>query len=136
MSLGEDEAETEVSVNTEVPSCGRWNSGKLLSPGQEPEHLEIQGGPLWRTEADPGCISGVFLSQTHSASKEPVADRSKPPLSGPLPSASVGTGELLHSMGSQVSRRELRLEPSWGCCWGVHFPDSYPRPRHCKVGAV
>lgn len=106
MSLGEDEAETKVSVNTEVPSCGRWDSGNLLSPGQEPEHLEVQGGPRWRAEADPGCISGVFLSQTYTASKEPVAGRSEPPLSGPLLSASVGTGELLHPMGSQMEENK------------------------------
>nr|XP_038948797.1 centrosomal protein of 68 kDa isoform X3 [Rattus norvegicus] len=113
MSLGEDEAETKVSVNTEVPSCGRWDSGNLLSPGQEPEHLEVQGGPQWRAEADPGCISGVFLSQTYTASKEPVAGRSEPPLSGPLPSASVGTGELLHPMGSQTFCCQLEELICW-----------------------
>lgn len=88
MSLGEDEAETKVSVNTEVPSCGRWDSGNLLSPGQEPEHLEVQGGPRWRAEADPGCISGVFLSQTHTASKEPVADGGKQASCLPGPTSS------------------------------------------------
>ncbi|XP_028633485.1 centrosomal protein of 68 kDa isoform X2 [Grammomys surdaster] len=103
MALGEDEADAEVSVNTKVPSCGRWNSGKLLSPELEPEqplHLEVEVEvePLWKAEADPGCISGVFLSQAHTAIIEPVADRSKPPHSGPLPSASVGTGELLSQM--------------------------------------
>lgn len=122
MALGEDEAEAEVSVNTKVPSCGRWNSGKLLPPGLEPEqplHLEVEGGPLWRAEADPGCISGVFLSQAHTASKEPVADRSKPPLSGPLPSASVSTGELLSQVSMEVA--ELGL-----FCGAVHFLDCYP----------
>lgn len=117
MALSEDEAEAEVSVNTKVPSCGRWNSGKLLPSGLEPDqpiHLGVEGGPLWRAEADPGCISGVFLSRVHTASKEPVADRSKPPLRGPLPSASVGTGEVLHSMGSQVSMVGAEV--------GVSFP--------------
>lgn len=110
MALSEDEAEAEVSVNTKVPSCGRWNSGKLLPSGLEPDqplHLGVEGGPLWRAEADPGCISGVFLSRVHTASKEPVADRSKPPLRGPLPSASVGTGEVLHSLGSQMEEDRL-----------------------------
>ncbi|XP_052055596.1 centrosomal protein of 68 kDa isoform X2 [Apodemus sylvaticus] len=88
MALGEEEAEAEVSVNTKIPSCGRWNSGKLLE-AEQPLHLEVEGGPLWGAEADPGCISAVFLSRAHTVSKEPVADRSQPPLSGPLPSASV-----------------------------------------------
>lgn len=47
MALSEDEAEAEVSVNTKVPSCGRWNSGKLLPSGLEPDqplHLGVEGG--------------------------------------------------------------------------------------------
>ncbi|XP_021504137.1 centrosomal protein of 68 kDa [Meriones unguiculatus] len=110
MALGEDEAEAEASVNTKVPPCSRWNSGELLSPGLEPEqppHLEVEGGPLWRAEANPGCISGVFLSQVHPASREPVADRSKPTLNSPLPSASVGTEERLPSMESQMEENRL-----------------------------
>lgn len=126
MALGEDEAEAEVSVNTKGPSCGRWDSGKLLPPGLEPEqplHLEVEVGPLWRAEADPGCISGVFLSQTHTASKEAVADGSKPPLSGPLPSASVSTGELL----SRVSMEGAEAGAELGLLFGaVHFLDCYP----------
>ncbi|XP_021066632.1 centrosomal protein of 68 kDa [Mus pahari] len=110
MALSEAEAEAEMSVSTKAPACGRWNSGKLLPPGLEPDqplHLDVEGGPLWRAEADPGCISGVFLSQVHTVSKEPVADRPKPPLSGLLPSASVGTGEVLHSMGNQMEEDQL-----------------------------
>lgn len=111
MALGEDVAETDASVNTKVPSCGRWNSGEqeLLPPGLEPQqplHLEVERGPLWRAEAGPDCISGVFLSQAHIASGEPVADRSKPTLRGPLPSASMGTGNL-HSAGSHMEENEL-----------------------------
>ncbi|CAO2640751.1 Centrosomal protein of 68 kDa, partial [Lemmus lemmus] len=112
MALGEDVAETDASVNTKVPSCGRWNSGeqKLLPPGLEPQqplHLEVERGPPWRAEAGPDCISGVFLSQAHAASGEPVADRSKPTLRGPLPSASMGTGGLLHSVGSHMEENKL-----------------------------
>lgn len=122
MALGEDVAETDASVNTKVPSCGRWNSGEqeLLPPGlelQQPLHLEVERGPLWRDEAGPGCIAGVFLSQAHDASGEPVADRSKPTLRGPLPSASMGTGDLLHSVGSHVSTEELKLELSQVILW-------------------
>ncbi|XP_049996817.1 centrosomal protein of 68 kDa isoform X1 [Alexandromys fortis] len=111
MALGEDVAETDASVNTKVPSCGRWNSGEqeLLPPGlkpQQPLHLEVERGPLWRAEAGPDCISGVFLSQAHVASGEPVADRSKPTLRGPLPSASKGTGDL-HSAGSHMEENKL-----------------------------
>lgn len=124
MALGEDVAETDASVNTKVPSCGRWNSGEqeLLPPGlkpQQPLHLEVERGPLWRAEAGPDCISGVFLSQAHVASGEPVADRSKPTLRGPLPSASKGTGDL-HSAGSHVSTEELKLELSQGILRCVH----------------
>lgn len=88
MALGEDEAEAEVSVNTKIPSCGKWDSGKLLEP-EQPTHLPVEGGPLWGAGAGPGCVSAVFLSQAQTVSREPVADRSQPPLSGPLPSASV-----------------------------------------------
>ncbi|XP_051021298.1 centrosomal protein of 68 kDa [Acomys russatus] len=110
MALGEDEAEADASVNRKVPSCDRWNSGELLPTGLEPEqppHLEVEGAPLWRAEANPGCISGVFLSQAHTASREPRADRSKPTLSGPLPSAGVGTGDPLHSVENQMEENRL-----------------------------
>lgn len=140
MALGEDEADAEVSVNTKVPSCGRWNSGKLLPPGLEPEqplHLDVEGGPLWRAEADPGYISGVFLSQTHTDSKEPVADRSEPHHSGPLPSASVGTGELLHPVGSQVSMEGAEAGAELGLSFGgVHSLSVTLCPTHCKLGAL
>lgn len=107
MALGEDEAEAEVSVNTKIPSCGRWDSGKLLDP-EQPTHLQVEGGPPWRAGAGPGCVSAVFLSQAHTVSKEPVVDRSQPPLSGPLPSASVC---------SQVSP-----EGAGAVLWGCPFP--------------
>lgn len=122
MALGEDVAETDASVNTKVPSCGRWNSGEqeLLPPGPEPQqppHLEVKGGPPWRAEADTCCISGVFLSQAHTANREPVVHRSEPALSGPLPSASMETGDFHLSGGSHVSTEELRLELSQGSLW-------------------
>ncbi|XP_057627287.1 centrosomal protein of 68 kDa isoform X4 [Chionomys nivalis] len=104
MALGEDVAETDASVNTKVPSCGRWNSGE--QEPQQPVHLEAERGPLWRAGAGPDCVSGVFLSQAHIASGEPVADRSEPALRGPLPSASMGTGDL-HSAGSHMEENKL-----------------------------
>ncbi|KAL1790020.1 centrosomal protein of 68 kDa [Sigmodon hispidus] len=112
MALGEDVAEADASVTTKVLSCGRWNSGEqeLLPAGlepQQPPHLEVKGEPLWRAEADTGCISGVFLSQAHPSSRRPVADESKPVLSGPPPSASMGTGGLLHLVGSHTEESKL-----------------------------
>uniref|UniRef100_A0A8C2QHZ7 Centrosomal protein of 68 kDa n=1 Tax=Cricetulus griseus TaxID=10029 RepID=A0A8C2QHZ7_CRIGR len=111
MALGEDVAEANTSVNTKVQSCGRWNSveQELLPPGldpQQPPHLEVKRGPRCRAEADPGCISRVFESQAHTASGEPVADGSKPTLSGPLPSVSMGTGDL-HSVGNHMEEKKL-----------------------------
>ncbi|XP_052590710.1 centrosomal protein of 68 kDa isoform X1 [Peromyscus californicus insignis] len=112
MALGEDVAEADASVNTKVPSCGRWNSGEqeLLPPGLEPQqplHLEVKGGPPWRAEADTCCVSGVFWSQAHTASGEPVAHRSEPALSGPLPSASMETGDFHLSGGSHMEENKL-----------------------------
>ncbi|XP_036056701.1 centrosomal protein of 68 kDa [Onychomys torridus] len=113
MALGEDVAtEADASVNMKVPSCGKWNSGEqeLLPPGLEPQqplHLEVKGGPLWRTEADTYCISGVFLSQAHTASGELVADRSEPALRGPLPSASMETGVFHLSGGRHMEENKL-----------------------------
>ncbi|XP_017658084.1 centrosomal protein of 68 kDa isoform X2 [Nannospalax galili] len=117
MALGEDEAEVEASVETKAQSCGRWNCGEqdLLPQGPEPQqlpHLEVEGAPVWRTEADPACTSGAFLSRAHVASREPVADGSKLALSGPLPPASMGTGDLLHSMGSQAKETKLSASQS------------------------
>ncbi|XP_012969060.1 centrosomal protein of 68 kDa [Mesocricetus auratus] len=95
MALGEEGAEADASVSTMVRSCGRWNSveQELLPPGPEPQqplHLGVGRGPQCGAEADPGCTSAVFVSQAHSASGEPVADGSKPTLSGPLPPVSMG----------------------------------------------
>ncbi|CAH7001064.1 Cep68 [Phodopus roborovskii] len=101
MALGEDVAEADTSVNTKAPSCGSWNSvgQELLPPGLEPQqplHLQVKG----RAEADPDCISRVFLSQAHTASEEPVADASKPTLS-----VSMGTGDL-HSVGNHMEENK------------------------------
>ncbi|KAL6081722.1 hypothetical protein STEG23_009715, partial [Scotinomys teguina] len=112
MALGEDVAEADASVNTKVPSCGRWNSGKqeLLSPRLEPQqlpHLEVKEGPLWRAEADTCCISGVFLSQAHTAGGEPVVDSSEPALNSPLPSTSMETRDFPHSVENHMEENKL-----------------------------
>ncbi|XP_036291421.1 centrosomal protein of 68 kDa isoform X2 [Pipistrellus kuhlii] len=125
MALGEEKAGVEASLDSEAPSCGRWNcreqEGDTPGPvsGEQPPRLEAEGGsasPVWETEGPPApvcCPSGACQSQASNTSREPVAGASQPALSGLPPPANVGPGDL-HSVGSQVATKmeDTRLSAS------------------------
>lgn len=132
MALGEEKAEVEASTDTTCPSCGRQSCREqevdIPGPmsGEQPPHLEAEGGPassVWGTEGLPApacCTSGACQPQASNISREPIAGAPHPTLSCLLPPG-VGTGNLLHSVGSQVGTQANRLigllnAALWGCC--------------------
>ncbi|PNJ79612.1 CEP68 isoform 1 [Pongo abelii] len=125
MALGEEKAEAEASEDTKAQSYGRGSCGEreLDTPGpmsgEQPPRLEAEGGlisPVWGAEGipaptcwigtDPGGPSRAHQPQASDASREPVAERSEPALSG-LPPATMGSGDLLLSRESQVEKTKL-----------------------------
>ncbi|MBZ3889761.1 Centrosomal protein of 68 kDa [Sciurus carolinensis] len=113
MALGEEKAELEVSADAKAQSCGRWSHGEQTVdvPGpmnqEQPLCLEAEGGPaspVWGAEGlpAPAGTCRAYLPQANAASRALVADRSRPVPSGLLPPASLGTGDLLHSVESQM----------------------------------
>ncbi|XP_058407064.1 centrosomal protein of 68 kDa [Diceros bicornis minor] len=126
MALGEEKAEVEASEDTKAPSRGRWScrEQEVGTPRpvsrEQPPRLEAEGGPaspVWQAEGlpVPACCggaspgpSGACQLQANDASREPGG--SQPALSCLRPPASVGTGELLPSVGSQME--ETRLSAS------------------------
>lgn len=132
MALGEEKAEVEASTDIMCPSCGRQNcreqSVDISGPvsGEQPPCLEAEGGPassVWGTEGlpAPACYtSGACEPQASNISREPIAGASHPALGCLLPPG-VGTGDLLHSVGSQVgtqANRTIGLPNAalWDCC--------------------
>lgn len=118
MALGEEKAEVETSEDTKAPSYRRWScrEQEVGTPGpvsgEQLPRLEAEGGPaspVWRAEglpvtaccggASPGP-SGAYQPQASDASWEPGG--SKPVFGCLLPPTSMGTGDLSHSVGSQV----------------------------------
>ncbi|XP_023380017.1 centrosomal protein of 68 kDa isoform X2 [Pteropus vampyrus] len=121
MALGEEKAEVEASTDTTCPSCGRRSCREqevdIPGPvsGEQPPRLEAEGGPassVWGTEGLPApacCTSGACQPQASNVSREPIAGASHPTLDCLLPPG-VGTGDLLHSVGSLME--ETRLSAS------------------------
>ncbi|XP_039742916.1 centrosomal protein of 68 kDa isoform X2 [Pteropus medius] len=121
MALGEEKAEVEASTDTTCPSCGRRSCREqevdIPGPvsGEQPPRLEAEGGPassVWGTEGLPApacCTSGACQPQASNISREPIAGASHPTLDCLLPPG-VGTGDLLHSVGSLME--ETRLSAS------------------------
>ncbi|XP_046518686.1 centrosomal protein of 68 kDa isoform X2 [Equus quagga] len=126
MALGEEKAEVETSEDTKAPSYRRWScrEQEVGTPGpvsgEQLPRLEAEGGPaspVWRAEglpvtaccggASPGP-SGAYQPQASDASWEPGG--SKPVFGCLLPPTSMGTGDLSHSVGSQME--ETRLSAS------------------------
>lgn len=123
MALGEEKAELEAHVDTKAQSCRRWHLEEQDGVVQGPEPVqppcqEAEGrpaSPVCRTEglpapacwagADPSGASGIYLPQASVASRAAVADGSRPALGGLLSPAITGTGDLLHSDGSQVGTK-------------------------------
>lgn len=125
MALGEEKAEVEAPADTKALSYGQWScrEQEVDTPGltsgeqEQPPHLEAEGGlasPVWGTEGlpAPACCdragpspSGAYQPQANNTRREPVAGRSKPALGCLLPSAGPGTGDLLHSVESQVGNK-------------------------------
>ncbi|XP_042837485.1 centrosomal protein of 68 kDa isoform X1 [Panthera tigris] len=130
MALGEEKAEVEAPADTKALSYGQWScrEQEVDTPGltsgeqEQPPHLEAEGGlasPVWGTERlpAPACCdragpspSGAYQPQANNTRREPVAGRSQPALGCLLPSAGPGTGDLLHSVESQME--ETRLSAS------------------------
>uniref|UniRef100_G1RFV5 Centrosomal protein of 68 kDa n=1 Tax=Nomascus leucogenys TaxID=61853 RepID=G1RFV5_NOMLE len=125
MALGEEKAEAEASEDTKAQSYGRGScrEQELDTPGpmsgEQPLRLEAEGGlisPVWGAKGipaptcwigtDPGGPSRAHQPQASDASREPVAERSEPTLSG-LPPATMGSGDLLLSGESQVEKTKL-----------------------------
>ncbi|XP_069860613.1 centrosomal protein of 68 kDa [Dipodomys merriami] len=112
MALGEEDTEVEASVDTKAQSHGRLSCRERELPPQGPQperppHLEAGGGPAsseWGAEA--GSVPGTYLPR---ASREPVVNRCKPALGSLLPPGSMGTGDLLPSVGSQVEETKLSV---------------------------
>ncbi|VTJ68717.1 Hypothetical predicted protein [Marmota monax] len=130
MALGEEKAELEVSADAKAQSCGRWSRGeqKVDVPGsmnqEQPQCLEAEGGPaspVWGAEGlpTPAGTCRAYLPQANAASRAAV--RSRPAPSDLLPPASVGTGDLLHSVESQMEE----TKPSTS----QELPQSVDMPR-------
>ncbi|XP_008562508.1 PREDICTED: centrosomal protein of 68 kDa-like, partial [Galeopterus variegatus] len=139
MALGEEKAEVEASADTKTQSHRRWSCGEqeadIPGPvsGEQPPRLKAEGGPVcpvWGTErlpapacwagADPGSPSGAYQPQANDTRGRPVGDGPKPALGGLLPSASMGTGDLLYSVGSQME--ETKLSASEELPQTLHVP--------------
>uniref|UniRef100_H0WSL2 Centrosomal protein 68 n=1 Tax=Otolemur garnettii TaxID=30611 RepID=H0WSL2_OTOGA len=110
MALGEEEAEVEASVGTKAVSYRRCSCGEPEGDTPEPVSreqphcLEVAGGPIspvWGAEKPPApaCTSG--------ANRELVADGPEPAPRCLHPPASAGTGDFLHSVGSQMEESKL-----------------------------
>lgn len=124
MALGEEKAEVEASAAAKALSYGQWScrEQEADTPGltsgeqEQPALLESEGGfasPGWGTEGlpAPACCdgagpspSGAYQPQANSTRRESVAVRSKPAL-GCLPPPPAATGDLLHSVESQVGNK-------------------------------
>ncbi|XP_007938326.1 centrosomal protein of 68 kDa [Orycteropus afer afer] len=126
MALSEEKAEVDASLDTKAQPYGKWSCREqevdTLGPvsGEQPPCLEVEGGPaspVWGAEGllapacwsgtDPGGPSGALQLQASSTSRESVAGASKPALSCLPPPASMRTGDLLHSVGSQLEETKL-----------------------------
>ncbi|XP_029793344.1 centrosomal protein of 68 kDa isoform X4 [Suricata suricatta] len=121
MALGEEKAKVEVSAK--ALSYGQWSCGEQeaetpgLASREREQPAEAAGGlasPSWGTEGPPApaCCdgaapspSGAYQPQANSTRREPVAGRSKPVLGCLLPPAGTATGNLLHSLESQMETR-------------------------------
>ncbi|XP_076990517.1 centrosomal protein of 68 kDa [Tamandua tetradactyla] len=126
MALGEEKAEVEASSDTKAQSYGRWSCSEQevhtqgTVRGDQPPRLEAEGGPaspMWEAEglpapacwdgSDSSSRSGASQSQANTTNREPVAGGSKPAFGCLLPPASMGTGDLLRSVGNQLEETSL-----------------------------
>ncbi|XP_048208580.1 centrosomal protein of 68 kDa [Perognathus longimembris pacificus] len=115
MALGEEDTEVEASVDTKAQSCGRLSCRERELPpqGPQPERpppLEAEGRPAsseWGAEAS--SVSGTYLPQANTASRKLMVDRCKPAPGGLLPPGSLGPGDFLPSVESQVEETKLSV---------------------------
>ncbi|XP_076794198.1 centrosomal protein of 68 kDa isoform X3 [Arvicanthis niloticus] len=156
MALGEDEAEAEVSVNTKGPSCGRWDSGKLLPPGLEPEqplHLEVEmeenklpaSQDLLPTVKVLGTITVCSGHEANSEDLQSAVDPSQvlglPLLSQWKSVVSPGAPQLSSrsisapSLGSSLQDHQEKAEPQGGSLANVSSQElTVPQTAHSVVG--
>ncbi|KAM6180335.1 centrosomal protein of 68 kDa [Erethizon dorsatum] len=127
MALGEEKAELDAHVDMKAQSHRRWHLEEQdgVAQGPEPEQplwQEAEGGPaspVCKTKglpapvcwsgADSSGASGIYWPQASVASRAAVADGPRPALGGSLPPVSTGTGDLLHSVGSQMEQTKLSV---------------------------